>query len=112
MQAFPNPAALNRLAAAALAELHDEWQAFDRRYLSEGSMAALFTANPTEDDPQLPPARTEPARPVTTPLQGHDPNHWSQQKEKTQLTRVWWRRMARSQRTWKWAQSSSSLICL
>ena len=38
-------------------------------------------------------------------------NHWSQQKEKAQLTRVWWRRMARSERTWKSAQASSSLTC-
>ncbi|NEC88006.1 hypothetical protein [Streptomyces sp. SID12501] len=28
-------------------------------------------------------------------------NHWSQQKKKAQLTRVWWRRMARAERTWK-----------
>ncbi|GAB2899586.1 hypothetical protein GCM10027074_77730 [Streptomyces deserti] len=55
VQVFPNPAALDRLAAAVLAQLHDEWQVFDRRYLSEGSMAELFTANPTEDDRQLPP---------------------------------------------------------
>ncbi|MFB8775791.1 IS256 family transposase [Streptomyces broussonetiae] len=43
VQVFPNPAALDRLAAAVLAELHDEWKVFDRRYLSEGSMAELFT---------------------------------------------------------------------
>lgn len=55
VQVFPNPAALDRLAAEVLAELHDEWQAYDRRYLSEGSMAELFTTNPTEDDRQLPP---------------------------------------------------------
>jgi transposase-like protein len=53
VQVFPNPAALDRLASAVLA-VHDEWQVFDRRYLSEGSMAELFTANHTEDDRQLP----------------------------------------------------------
>jgi putative transposase len=40
---FPNPAALGRLAGAVLVEAHDEWQASDRRYLSEASMAALLT---------------------------------------------------------------------
>src|SRR5512144_1174457 len=43
---FPNPAALFRLTGAVLAEAHDEWQAGERRYLSETSMAALF-ATPT-----------------------------------------------------------------
>jgi transposase-like protein len=38
---FPNPAALLRLAGAVLVEDHDEWQVSDRRYLSEGSMAAI-----------------------------------------------------------------------
>ncbi len=38
---FSNPEALLRLAGAVLAEAHDEWQVGDRRYLSEGSMAAL-----------------------------------------------------------------------
>jgi transposase-like protein len=41
VQVFPNPAALERLAGAILAELHDEWQVTDRRYLSEASMAEL-----------------------------------------------------------------------
>jgi transposase-like protein len=39
---FPNPAALLRLAGAVLVEAHDEWQVSDRRYLAEGSMAALL----------------------------------------------------------------------
>ncbi|BCK66442.1 hypothetical protein Srufu_003950 [Streptomyces libani subsp. rufus] len=51
---LPRPAALGRLAAAILAELHDEWQFFDRRYLSETSMAELLTAHPTENDRRLP----------------------------------------------------------
>ncbi len=41
MGGLPNPAALLRLVGAVLVEAHDEWQVSDRRYLSEGSMAAL-----------------------------------------------------------------------
>ena len=40
---FPNPAALLRLAGAVLVEQHDEWEAGDRRYLSETSMRDLDT---------------------------------------------------------------------
>jgi len=53
VQVFPNPAALDWLAAGVLAELHDEWQVFDRRYLSEASMTELFTTRPTEPEPQI-----------------------------------------------------------
>jgi putative transposase len=39
---FPNPDALLRLAGAVLVEAHDEWQTGDRRYLAEGTMAAVL----------------------------------------------------------------------
>ncbi|GAA1390329.1 hypothetical protein GCM10009613_30730 [Pseudonocardia kongjuensis] len=47
---FPNPEALLRLAGAVLVEAHDEWQAGDRRYLGEATMA-LLAPPPAGDQP-------------------------------------------------------------
>jgi putative transposase len=54
---FPNEAAIVRLVGAVLMETHDEWQISERRYFSEGSMAAIYAAAAppeiTEERPAL-----------------------------------------------------------
>jgi putative transposase len=44
---FPNTAAAIRLVGAILIDMHDEWIAGDRRYLSEGFMAQLYETSDT-----------------------------------------------------------------
>ncbi|MFJ9479987.1 IS256 family transposase [Streptomyces mirabilis] len=56
VQIFPNSKALERLTTAVLVEMHDEWIAFPRRYLPEGSMDKIY---PPQDQPN-----------AVTPLQG------------------------------------------
>ncbi|MDF3294437.1 IS256 family transposase, partial [Streptomyces silvisoli] len=53
VQVFPNDDALLRLVTAVLFELHDEWIAFPRRYLPEGSMG-IYTAELPDSAPALP----------------------------------------------------------
>jgi len=45
---FPNNAAVIRLLGAILLDMHDEWVAAERRYLSEGSVAKLYTTGGNE----------------------------------------------------------------
>ncbi len=57
VQIFPNPDALERLTTAVLIEMHDEWIAFPRRYLPEGSMDKIYPNN-DQTGPATPPQGT------------------------------------------------------
>jgi putative transposase len=54
VQVFPNDDALLRLVTAVLFEMHDEWIAFPRRYLPEGSMDEIYAAEHPDHAPTLP----------------------------------------------------------
>jgi putative transposase len=67
VQVFPNTDAVLRLVTAVLFELHDEWIAFPRRYLPEGTMDTIYSAS--EPQAQLPAPSQDPHS-TATPLQG------------------------------------------
>ena len=67
---FPNEASAIRLVGAILADLHDEWQATDRRYLSEDSMAKLRPPAATITTAELTPATSTEAQPQNPPHHG------------------------------------------
>ena len=63
MGIFPSEASAIRLVGAILADLHDEWQATDRRYLSEHSMAKLQPPSDTITPAELQPTADTDAQP-------------------------------------------------
>ena len=85
---FPNEASAIRLVGAILADLHDEWQATERRYLSEHSMATLSPERDTIATAELTPGnqhRGSTPKP-TTPRDAPSCNSWLPQASRRQLS--------------------------
>jgi putative transposase len=53
---FPDESSILRLVGAVLIEAHDEWAIAERRYLSEGSMAAILAGDQAREIASTPPA--------------------------------------------------------
>jgi putative transposase len=51
---FPNDASVLRLVTAVIVETHDEWAVAERRYLSEESMAKLYSSDVEEQPKESP----------------------------------------------------------
>lgn len=66
MQVFPNTDTVLRLITAVLFEPHDEWIAFPRRCLPEGTMEAIYSKD--EQHTQLPAPSQDPHS-AASPLQ-------------------------------------------
>ncbi len=61
---LPNHAALVRLVGAILADMHDEWQAGDRRYRSDQSMDLLYPEGNNQPALRQPPPTLRNAKPA------------------------------------------------
>ena len=85
---FPNPAALLRLTGAILAEIHDEWQVSDRRYLSEASMALLLQSGPAEPGATIEGGRPQPrSRHSSTGTRHRENSHATNYTTRRDMTR-------------------------